>query len=94
MPIKINKKEYPIRVTMWALLTFKRDKGKPVTDLKQDDLEEMLYYSWLCVRGACMQDAVTFDMDFEEYVKQVEGDPLEVLVEGKIEEVKKKKAKP
>jgi cyanate lyase len=90
MAIKIKKKEYPIRVTMWALLTFKREKGKQVSDLKDEDLEEMLYYTYLCVRGACMQDSVPFDMSFEDFVAQVEGDPMEALVMEKLDDVKKK----
>ncbi len=88
--IKIKKKDYPIRPTMWALLTFKREKGKQVSDIKNEDLEEILYYTYLCVKGACLQDDKPFEMSFEDYLTYVEGDPTEVLIMHKIEEVKKK----
>jgi hypothetical protein len=94
MPIKIKNKEYPIRPTMWALLQFKRDKGKQVSDIKDDELEDILYYTWLCVKGACLQQDTAFDMSFEDYMVYVEGDPTEALIRVKLEELKKKKALP
>lgn len=93
MAIKIKNKDYPIRPTMWALLTFKREKGKQLSDIKNDELEEILYYTYLCVKGACMQDDIPFEMSFEDYIAQVEGDPTEVLLSIKQDEVKKKTGK-
>ena len=90
MPVVIKGKEYPIRATMWALLQFKRDKGVNVSDLKADDLDGMLYYTWLCVKGACKQADIVFDLTFEDYVLYVEGDPTEVLIIDKAEDQKKK----
>jgi hypothetical protein len=91
MPVKIKGKEYPIEVTMWALLQFKRDKGKAVSELKDDDQEDMVYYSYLCVKGACMRAQIDFKMSFEDYILYVEGDPLEALLLSKIGEEKKKR---
>jgi hypothetical protein len=93
MAIKIKGKDYPIRPTMWALLTFKREKGRPLSEVKNDELEEILFYTWLCVRGACLQDEVPFEMSFEDYLINVEGDPTEILLNIKQDEVKKKKEK-
>lgn len=90
MAIKIKNEEYPIRRTMWALLQFKRDKGKYASELKNEDLEDLLYYTWLCVKGACMQTDKKFDMSFEDYLINVEGDPTEALMEANVEEIKKK----
>jgi hypothetical protein len=90
MTIKIKNKEYPIRPTMWALITFKREKGKMLTDLTDGDLEDLMYYSYLCVKGACRQDDVDFTFTFEEYLEQVEGDPTDSLLAAKGEEIKKK----
>lgn len=93
MAIKIKGKEYPIQPTMWALLQFKRDKGKGLSAVKDDELEDILYYTWLCVRGACMQQNTAFEMSFEDYIIYVEGDPAEELMTIKLEDVKKKKAR-
>lgn len=93
MPIRIKGKEYPIKATMWSLLQFKRDKGHQVSEMKDGDLEELLYYTWLCVRGACIQAVIEFDMNFEDYVTYVEGDPTEAMVKEKFDdEVKKKES--
>jgi hypothetical protein len=93
MAIKIKNKDYPIRPTMWALLTFKREKGRQLSDVKNEELEEILYYTYLCVKGACMQDDIEFTMSFEDYLMFVDGDPTEVLLNVKQDEVKKKKEK-
>lgn len=90
MAIKIKGKEYPIRATMWALLEFKREKGYPVSELKDNNIEDLLYYTWLCVKSACRQADVEFDMSLEDYIAFVEDDPTEALVKGKLEEIKKK----
>ena len=90
MTVKIKNIEYPIRPTMWALLAFHREKGKFVSDLKKTDLEDLLYYTWLCVKGACTQDNKMFEISFEDYITFVEGDPTEALMAAKLAEIKKK----
>lgn len=90
MPVRIKGKEYPIKPTMWALLQFKRDKDINVSELKADDIELMLYYTWLCVKGACRQASIGFDLPFEEYLEYVEGDPTEAIIAEKLAGVKKK----
>jgi hypothetical protein len=90
MTVKIKGEEFPIARTMWVLLQFKRDKKKYASELKPEDLEDLLYYTWLCVKGACMQIDKSFDMSFEDYIKYVEGDPTEALMEANVDEIKKK----
>lgn len=94
MPITIKGKEYPIKPTMWALLQFKRERGLHVSELKATDIEDMLYYTWLCVKGACMQANLPFDISFEDYLSYVEGDPTEALIMEKLDDVKKKMVNP
>lgn len=90
--VKINGRSFPIAPTMWAQVQFKRDKGKAVAKLKDEDIEEILYYAYLCVKGACMRDKVEFDMTFDEFLIKVEGDPLDALLVAKEYEVKKKES--
>lgn len=91
--VRVKDKDYPIAVTMWALITFKREKGKPVSELDPEDIEGFTYYSWLCVKGACMRDSIPFDVSFEDFQYLVVGDPSEALLVSKIEEQEKKKEK-
>lgn len=90
MPIKIKGKEYPIRPTMWALLQFKREKNKSVSEIKDDEIEDLLYWTYLCVKNSCKQDGIDFAMTFEDYCEYVDGSPIESLVLEKAEGIKKK----
>lgn len=89
--VTIKNKEYPIAPTMWAQLQFKREKGKAASEISPEDIEELLYYTWLCVKGACMRAHVDFDLSCEDFIIHVEGDPMESLLTGSIEESEKKK---
>ena len=90
MPITIKGTQYPIKPTMWALLQFKRERGLLVSEMKANDIEEMLFYTWLCVKGACLQAGRTFDLSFDDHLTYVEGDPTEALMEEKLDDIKKK----
>jgi hypothetical protein len=89
--VKVKNQEYPIAPTMWAQLQFKREKGKTISQLSADDLEDLLYYTYLCVKGACLRAERAFEFSFEEFITHVEGDPSEALLTGTIEENEKKK---
>ena len=65
--IRINGKEYPVRMTMGALLRFKRNTGKDVGDIKKDDIADMIILLWCCVASACKADGVDFDLSLEQF---------------------------
>lgn len=89
--IKVDGKEYPAGLTMWAQLQFKRDKGIQVTQLEPDDVEGFLYYCWLRVKGACLRSQIDFPFSFEDFLLKVDGDPTEALLEPiSAEDLKKK----
>ena len=48
--ITLKGKEYPCGFVMGAFLMFKRETGKDVSQIKQDDLEELLMLMWCCVK--------------------------------------------
>ena len=79
--IKVSGTEYPAGLTMWALLQFKRDKGKQVAEIEADDIEGFLYYCWLRVKGACLRSKIEFPFSFDDFLISVEGDPTEALLE-------------
>ena len=61
--ITINGQAYPCRQTMGAMLRFRRETGREVTQMGADALSDMAVYLWCCVRSACQVDGVAFDMD-------------------------------
>lgn len=90
--VTVSGKKYPIRPNMWAQVQFCRDRGKPVSAVAADDIEGILYYAYLCIRGTAFAEGKDFSMDFETFLRGVEGDPVEPLLQGKMDEVKKKES--
>ena len=46
--ITVNGKAYPCRQTMGAMLRFKRESGKEVTEIK-GEVSDLCTYLWCCV---------------------------------------------
>ena len=64
--IMINGKAYPCRQTMGAMLRFKKETGKEVTELG-NSLSDMCAYLFCCVASACKHDGVKFDMSLMDF---------------------------
>nr|DAU40733.1 MAG TPA: tail assembly chaperone protein [Caudoviricetes sp.] len=74
--LKVGGREYPCRVTMGAMVRFKRATGKDVNQLNQSDISELVQFIYCCVQSACKADDVAFDVDFETFADQLEPDSL------------------
>ena len=74
--IVIAGKEYPCRVTMGALLRFKRATGHDVSDMDYEDMEELMVFVHSCVTSACKADGVDFGLDVMDLADQLEPDAL------------------
>lgn len=67
MKVTIKGKEYPARITMGAMLRFRRETGHDVSDMKYDDLADLITFIWCCVASECNAEKVEFGyslMDF------------------------------
>ena len=51
--IRIGGKEYPCQMTMGALLRFKKETGREVTEVKGDSISDMITLLWCCVASVC-----------------------------------------
>lgn len=65
--VTINGKEYPCRGTMGAMLRFKKETGKEITEITNTDFTDLCTYLYCCVASACAADKVPFDMSFMEF---------------------------
>lgn len=74
--ITINGKEYPCRVTMGAMLRFKRETGKDVSEICQSDVSDLLTLLWCCVASACAGDGVSFKMGLMDFADRIEPETL------------------
>ena len=68
--ISVGGREYPCRATMGALLRFKRETGKEVSEIGAGSMSELLTYLWCCVCSACAADGVKFSLSLEQFADQ------------------------
>lgn len=74
--ITINGKAYPCRQTMGAMLRFKRETGKEVTDIQGNDFSEMVAWLWCCVASACNHDGVEFGMSLMDFADAMDPEQM------------------
>jgi len=65
--VNINGKEYPCRPTMGAMLRFKKETGKEVTELTNGSFSDLCTYLYCCVASASAADKVPFDLSLMEF---------------------------
>lgn len=66
LKVTVAGKEYPCRQTMGAMLRFKRETGREVTDMT-DGVSDLCTYLYCCVVSACRADGVEFGMGLTEF---------------------------
>ncbi|MDD3038649.1 hypothetical protein [Bacteroides sp.] len=64
--IIISTKAYPSRVTMGAMIDFKRETGIDVNEIGTD-IGQLTMFMYCCARSACRADKVDFQLTFEEF---------------------------
>lgn len=88
--ITIGGVEYPCRVTMGAMLRFKRETGRDVSQMNGNDVADLVTFMWCCVKSACMADKVAMDFTLEEMADSLEPGDMESF-NATIENVEKKR---
>lgn len=74
--VTINGKAYPCRQTMGAMLRFKQETGKEVTDI-DGGLSDMCTFLWCCVVSACKADGVEFGMSLLDFADSLTPEEME-----------------
>lgn len=64
--ITVSGKEYPCRQTMGAMLRFKRETGREVSDM-EGGLTDLCTYLYCCVASASAADGVEFGMTLTQF---------------------------
>ena len=65
--ITVKGETYPCRVTMGAMVRFKRASGRDVSEISKNDVSDMVLFMWCCVASACKADDVAFDLSFDDF---------------------------
>ena len=74
--VTINGKAYPCRQTMGAMLRFKQETGKEVTEI-DGGLSDMCTFLWCCLVSACKADGVEFGMSLLEFADSLTPEEME-----------------
>lgn len=92
--IKIDGKQYPCRITMGAMLRFKRETGRDVSSMSSDDVSDMIVFMWACTASACAHDKVEFDMTIEQFADSLEPDSVQAFYADEVSSDGSKKKGP
>ena len=80
--IKINNVTYPCRPTMGAMLRFKKETGKEVTELTGRDFSDLCTYLYCCVASACAADKIEFNYSLLEFADAMSPEDMQQWAEG------------
>lgn len=79
--VRIDGKAYPCRQTMGAMLRFKKETGKEVTDIN-GSLSDTCAYLYCCTASACKKDGVEFNMSLMDFADSLTPDDLDQWAEA------------
>ena len=80
--LRVGDRELPCRVTMGAMVRYKRATGRDVGSLDTGDVEGLVTFMWCCVASACAADRTEFGMTVEELADHLEPAAIEAFYEG------------
>lgn len=70
--ITINGEAYPCRPSMGAMLRFKNETGKEVTELDPSSLSDICTYLYCCVASASKREGKKFDMSLMDFADSID----------------------
>ncbi len=77
--VTINDKEYPIKLTMGAMLRFKQEAGKDINDGNMS-LTDNVTLIWCCIKSACAHEKVKFDVCLMDFADSIDAKDIEPVV--------------
>lgn len=78
--IQVGEKTYPFRMTLGAMLRFKRLTGKEATELNQDSVEEVASLLYACLASASAADKIPFSLTFDEFADLLSTEDMENMM--------------
>ena len=75
--ITINGVAYPCRPTMGAMLRFKEQTGKEITQLDGNSFTDLCTYLWCCIVSACKREGKAFDLSLMDFADCIDPDDMQ-----------------
>ena len=79
--VVINGTAYPCCPTMGAMLRFKKETGKEVTEITSNSLTDLCAYLYCCVASASAADGVDFKMSLMEFADALNPEDMTAWAE-------------
>lgn len=74
--ININGKAYPCSPTMGAMLRFKRETSREITQIDPSSFSDLCTYLWCCVVSASKREGIDFDMPLMDFADCITPDDM------------------
>ena len=76
--IQVGDRSYPFRMTLGAMLRFKRATGKDLAreELDAGNLEEVAALLYACIASASAADKIEFSLSFEEFCDNLSDEDM------------------
>ena len=84
--ILINGEAYPCSLTMGAMLRFKQETGREITEIDPTKFSDLCTYLWCCVASASKREGKPFNLSLMDFADAV--DPADMEAWTKSLEVK------
>ncbi|MDE5567138.1 MAG: hypothetical protein K2J12_01725 [Muribaculaceae bacterium] len=74
--INVDGQKFPCCPTMGAMLRFKKETGREVTEMKGDSLTDICTYLWCCVKSASSAEGKQFDLPLIDFADRIDQSAL------------------
>lgn len=75
--IQINGEAYPCSLTMGAMLRFKQETGREITEIDTASFSDLCTYLWCCVISASKREGRRFGMTLMEFADSIDPADME-----------------
>lgn len=75
--ITIDGTTYPCTPTMGAMLRFKQETGREITEIDSGSFTDLCTYLWCCIKSAAKREGKPFDMSLMDFADAIAPDDME-----------------
>ena len=80
--INVNGTAYPCSPTMGAMLRFKQETGREITEIDPNSFTDLCTYLWCCVVSAAKREGKQFDMSLIDFADGITPDDMTQWQQG------------
>lgn len=75
--ITVNGEAYPCTPTMGAMLRFRQQTGREITEINPGSFTDLCTYLWCCVVSAAKREGKPFDMSLMDFADNLTPDDMQ-----------------